>query len=136
MAKTFKKITSDDKLWLSREGDSYSEPIKFLLHTPEGVRESAVLSTYEIGLLAAHLVLVYFERTRRVIWPVAGSILKCYEQAKIDAEQEMIDWLKTSPDPENRARGEAQAATAAAVVETKPQCPHCDEFGECTGDCL
>jgi hypothetical protein len=146
MAKVCRKLTSDDKFWLTKDDTSANAAVTFLLHTPEGVRESAALSTYEIGLLASSLVHVYFDRTKRVIWPVAGPILEHYEKAKLDAEQGLVDWLKTSPDPENRARGNALAAQQTGealsvvktepVVETKPSCQFCDEFGACTGDCL
>jgi len=133
MAKTYLKVTSDDKLWLERDGDGYDQPARFITHTPLGPHVSASLTTFEIGLMAGHFARLYFARTGRVVWPVNAQLVEKYERALIDDAAAVVRQMKLSPHEDVRARAEARLLQASP---SKPSCQFCDELGECTGDCI
>ena len=87
---------------------------------------SKPLTDEDLRVLAQALVITYFERTKKIIWPVNAVMVEHYERAICDAEDERLKWLQESPAEENRARAPAYAERIAArrrsVVEVeKPQ---------------
>lgn len=87
---------------------------------------SKPLTDEDLRVLAQALVIKYFERTKKIIWPVNAVMVEHYERTICDAEDERLKWLQESPAEENRARApeyaERIAARRRSVVEVeKPQ---------------
>ena len=82
---------------------------------------SAPLFNGQIGMLAAILSGAYFDKTRRLIWPIGGSMLHLYEKEQLAAEEKHLAWLKNHPSEETRACAADYEAriTRAAGAELK-----------------
>lgn len=82
---------------------------------------SPPLPDVQLGVLASYFAGLYFERTKRVVWPVEGAMLHAYEKEQTISENRRLEWLKTSPNRENRERaGAAPTLDVRAQAEAPP----------------
>jgi hypothetical protein len=81
---------------------------------------SEPLDDLQVQMLAVQFSGAYFERTKRVVWPCGGAMLHAYEKAKVDAEDEHLKWMQTSPAEENRERAPEYARAIGRPLAESP----------------
>ena len=85
-----------------REGD-----LQIGFENGPAVGLSRPLSDEQLRVMATALVIRYFERTKKVVWPVTGPMLEHYEKEQCLAEDALLQWMKNSPAEENSSRAPA-----------------------------
>ena len=110
--------TCDDgkKLVLRRiDYGSADMRVRIAFVAPDGstLLETDDLSTANVCDAAHAFSRIYFDKTKRVVWPIGGAMLHAYEKEQEKAEAEHLEREKArNPD--------AAANYAARVVESKP----------------
>ena len=105
MARAYRQISNDAKLWVERDGDSYREPMRFVFHSEDGPRKSADLTDFEIESLIVFLQLVMLERKDKLVLCNRPTLLERYEKMLVKDRETHAAW-----------RGE-QAPTCASADE-------------------
>jgi len=114
-----------DTLAVERMDDQFTADVRFIVNEPgEPPRHSAVLDTFALGRLGAHLALIYFRRTGKLLLPLDQCVAGAFKTACIEGEKTVAEW-KASPAQANARKAEGPDTSACSLC-----------LDECTGDCI
>ncbi|HTP77720.1 MAG TPA: hypothetical protein VMJ73_12155 [Rhizomicrobium sp.] len=109
MAKTYKQITNDHRIWFERDDDSCTAPLRFIFHSEHGPVRSADLTDFELTDLAVFLQWLLLDRRGKLVLCNRPDLLERYEKELVAARGEHEMWKASCGPAPSEAREDEEA---------------------------